>query len=78
MDITGTVTVTQEDRDVDLSPSGAFYQVTKWGDGCDGARGAYYKYGFQASRTWSGYTSSNGGTEARPIDFTYKIWKRTD
>ena len=22
-------------------------------------------------------TTSNGGTEVRPVDYTYKIWKRT-
>lgn len=29
------------------------------------------------SVTAAGTNSDNGGTEVRPVDYTYKIWKRT-
>lgn len=32
---------------------------------------------FNASRSWTGATSENGGVDARPTNFTYKIWVRT-
>ena len=32
-----------------------------------------------ATVTISGYTGTSGSsTESRPVDFTYKVWKRTD
>ena len=32
---------------------------------------------FDASRNWTGETSENGGVDARPTNFTHKIWVRT-
>ncbi len=67
----------------------AFYSsgVVLNSDGKSGASGNIQAAKFQASRTWTGETSSNGqhahtinsdgGTEARPMNYTVRVWKRT-
>lgn len=90
MDITGYIGDLDRWRGALTSLGGnAFYSsgVVLSSDGKSGDAGNIQAAKFQASRTWTGETSSNGqhahtinsdgGTEARPMNYTVRVWKRT-
>lgn len=86
MEITGSLAGT---KDIYNGASGAFTisgdldSRSRWED--DYA-GTYANCNFAASRSWTGETSaptnnnsgSTGGNETRPVNYTVRIWKRTD
>lgn len=75
----GTMNITGSylEAGVVQSTAGAFYEtVETWAQPVYGTN-TCNRVNFDASRSWSGSTSSEGGTETRPINYTVKVWKRT-
>lgn len=57
--ILGEWTATTESSQAPLNPTGAFYQISAYGDGADGKKGRFYRVGFDASRVNQIYGNSN-------------------
>lgn len=57
--ILGEWTATTEASQAPLNPTGAFYVISEYGDGADGAKGRFYRAGFDASRSNGVFGKSN-------------------
>lgn len=80
----GTMDIIAEWATVDMGnvevPTGATQQAHVYGNTCgSGSRGWDYRVNFQASRNWTGETSSTGGGQPHNILPPYictNIWRR--
>jgi hypothetical protein len=77
MEITGTANM--QGSVVNGSATGAFAVTSRGYHGSGSSKATTYinDVNFYASRKWTGATSENGGTDARPSNFTKKLWVRT-
>lgn len=76
----GGITGDGQNANLFNSASGVFNFDSRTGQYCrgtDGWTGSSGMVSFMASRNWTGETSSDGGSENRPDNFTIRIWKRT-